>query len=102
MTRWEFTNSLDPLALFVAPSDSAAQQTNQKMILSVAAVIFVSVEILCISCAAFPVWFAIFPLPRAAAFMDNRTSSVEWREGLVTLPASLATVAIQGNTRLES
>jgi len=36
----------------------------------------VPVEILCISCAAFAVCFAIFFLPRAAAFMDNRTSSV--------------------------
>jgi hypothetical protein len=36
----------------------------------------VPVEILCISCAAFAVWFAIFFLPRAATFMDNRSSSV--------------------------
>lgn len=35
-----------------------------------------AVEILCISCAAFAVCVAIFFLPRAAAFVDNRTSSV--------------------------
>jgi len=38
---------------------------------------FVPVEILCIPCAAFAVCFAIFFLPRVAAFMDNLTSSVE-------------------------
>jgi hypothetical protein len=37
---------------------------------------FVSVEILCISCAGFLVFSVIFPLPHATAFVDNRTSSV--------------------------
>lgn len=46
-------------------------------------------EILCNSCAAFSVCSAIFPLPRAAAFVDNQTSSVDRREGPVTAPATI-------------
>lgn len=37
---------------------------------------FCPVEILCNSCAAFSVCSAIFPLPCAAAFVDNQASSV--------------------------
>lgn len=54
-------------------------------------------EILCNSCAAFSVCSAIFPLPRAAAFVDNQTSSVDRREGPVTAPATIAALANQGN-----
>jgi len=58
----------------------------------------VPVEILCISCAASAVGLVIFFLPRMAAFVDNRASSVIKREGSAAAPATLAALANQGNS----
>jgi hypothetical protein len=51
---------------------------------------FAAVEILCISCAAFAVCFAIFSLPRRATFVDNRSSSAPQREAFCNTPATFA------------
>jgi len=42
--------------------------------------ILVPVEILCISCEVFSLSWMIFPLPRVLGFVENRASSVMWRE----------------------
>jgi hypothetical protein len=40
----------------------------------------VPVEILCISCEVLSLCSMIFPLPRVLRFVENRASSVMWRE----------------------
>jgi hypothetical protein len=42
--------------------------------------ISVPVEILCISCEVLSLCWMIFPLPRVLRFVENRASSVMWRE----------------------